>query len=242
MAKRMMRSQGEPAPAQMDIMNRLALAAQITDSPMVTAIVAQGIASISTTGLIIHQEITEDDWKALYGNIQRFRKAFQWIIGDWMLYGFDHDWSTTYEDMADLTGLKEKTVKEYTYVCRNVDPSIRMDTLSFGHFQVIAALPDGDKQHWINRAVDEELSIKKMTHVIRTAYKLTAETVETETLLPSSIPLHNKSYRKPISRILMNLSRGTLERIHRSDIPAVRDWLNKVERLIEEQKIPLKKQ
>src|SRR5688572_6563048 len=124
--------------------------------PAVKALVASGTATMTSTGLTIHRELSEDDWKALYVGIRRLKQSFSWIIGDWMLYGADRDYIKTYEDMAELTGLKETTIKNYAYVCRNVNPSLRSDELSFAHFQVIAAQPEEDKAGWIHRAIDEE--------------------------------------------------------------------------------------
>lgn len=118
----------------------------------------------TATGLVINREISQTEWLSLREAIQNIKRAYQWIIGDWMLYGFEHGWSQDYVDMAALTGLKEKTVKEYTSICRNIPASIRMDRLSFGHFQLIAPLED--KPAWIQRAVDEKLSISQLRQAI----------------------------------------------------------------------------
>lgn len=131
-----------------------------------TAAVIIESLQFSKTGLIIDRELTQGEWLELRKTIQTIKQAYQWIVGDWMLYGFEREWSTTYEDMAALTGLKEKTVKEYTSICRNIPASIRMDKLSFGHFQLIATVPNEDKPGWIQRAIDEKMSVRDLYKAI----------------------------------------------------------------------------
>lgn len=159
--KRMARPQGNTPPAQSEIMARLAAAASGGDSQSIALL---NSLSFSKTGLVIDRELNQDEWSKLYEAIGSIKSAFQWIIGDWMLYGFEHEWVNSYEDMAAFTGLKDVTVRNYTYVCRNVPASLRSDKLSFGHFQLIAPLED--KPIWIQRAVDEKLSISQLRQAI----------------------------------------------------------------------------
>lgn len=201
MTSRMKRSQGQPAPAQSEIMARLAAAAAGNSQ----ALALLDNLEFTKTGLVISRELDKVDWTKLYDAIRSIKSAYQWIIGDWMLYGFEHGWIERYEDMAVFTGLKEKTVKEYTYVCRNINASIRMDKLSFAHFQLIAPLPETDKPAWIQRAIDEKMSVRELRKAINNED-------------PDPPPPLNKQERKLWGMVARNLRRNTLHEIPADDV------------------------
>src|SRR6266513_1416211 len=69
----------------------------------------------------------------------------QWAIADWMLWGEQHIPVKQAYDIAErATGFKRKTLQEWAYVARH--SSIRMENLTFGHHQVVAALlPEAQK-------------------------------------------------------------------------------------------------
>jgi hypothetical protein len=69
----------------------------------------------------------------------------QWAMADWMLWGEDHVKLKDAYDIAEAaTGYKRKTLQEWAYVARHV--SIRMENLTFGHHQAVAALlPEAQK-------------------------------------------------------------------------------------------------
>ena len=201
--KRMTRPQGGATPVQSEIMARLAAAASGNGDSQAMAVLNS--LSFSKTGLVIDRELNQDEWSKLYEAIGSIKSAFQWIIGDWMLYGFEHEWVSNYEDMAAFTGLKEKTVREYTYVCRNIPVSIRMDKLSFGHFQLIAPLPVEDKTTWIQRAIDEKMSVRDLRKAINH-----------EDADPPP-PLRSED-RKLLRVVLKHLRANTLDQIPADDV------------------------
>jgi hypothetical protein len=174
------------------------------------------------TGLVINTELSQPDWLTLLDSIRAIKRAYQWIIGDWMLYGFEREWSNTYDAMAELTGLKAKTVKEYTYICRNIPASIRMDKLSFAHFQLIAPIQADHRTAWIDKAVVDKLSVRDLRDAIQEHYKLPAG-AEAPALL-------DKVNKRRIDKVWRNLSRGSTEKIKRDDLRLIRAWLDEVEK------------
>ena len=91
------------------------------------------------------------DWERLGQLLFRFDRSMQWLIGDWLLQGEDKRWGQ-HEDIATELGLQVKTLYDYRYVARQVDFSVRTETLSFGHHKLVAHLEPSLQQHWLQRA------------------------------------------------------------------------------------------
>lgn len=169
-------------------------------------------------GLVLNREINQAEWLSLREAIQNIKRAYQWIIGDWMVYGLDHGWMQSYEDMAKLTGLKEKTVKEYTSICRNIPASIRMDKLSFGHFQLIAPLSDEDKPKWIQLAVDKNMSVRDLYNAIHRR--------------SDPPPPLDKEDRRLLKEVTRHLRNNTLEEISGDDAVMLPKVFERILRLV----------
>ena len=78
-----------------------------------------------------------------------------WYIGDWICYG-QKKFPDTYEQAIEFTGLKVGTLYNYAYVCRNVRPNIRRETLGLAVHQEVAKIKDEEKQsEWLSKADTE---------------------------------------------------------------------------------------
>jgi hypothetical protein len=121
--------------------------------------------TLTATGLRVETEATFDEWETLGTVLRRLEGSIQWLIGDWFMYA-ERSWGKTYEDVAALTGYSEKSLREYAYIARNIDLSIRMDKLSFGHHQLVAGMEPELQSQWLTWAVDNNASITQMRHAI----------------------------------------------------------------------------
>lgn len=114
----------------------------------------------STDGLLIQRELSDSAWLDILPEIKALHSSYQLIIGDWMLYGFEHGYALSHEDMAKLTGLQPQTIEVYTSVCRNVPQLMRVNPLRFGHYRAVSKLPDDEKPCWIQYAASNHLSTR----------------------------------------------------------------------------------
>jgi hypothetical protein len=92
----------------------------------------------------------------------------QWLIGDWVLTGeiFENvareviaapgqriieatSSKSIYQVASDITGLSRDTCEQYAYVARNVPVSIRIDSLSFAHHQLVAGMEPEEQKTWL---------------------------------------------------------------------------------------------
>ncbi|MCU0465824.1 MAG: hypothetical protein MUF38_14810 [Anaerolineae bacterium] len=120
-----------------------------------------GDFTLTAVGLRGGESASFEDWMNVGGVLHRMESGMQFNIGDWFNLG-EWRWGDKYRSAAMETGYKEKTLREYSYVCRAVDLSIRMDKLSFGHHQAVAALDPDAQRYWLNYAVEHSLSVSKL--------------------------------------------------------------------------------
>ena len=125
-----------------------------------------GHFKLTGTGLVVEDDSTFDEWETLGGILHRLEGSIQWLIGDWLNYGA-WAWGDKYQPVAEAIGYDEKTLRNYAWVARNVVLSLRKDKLSFGHHNIVAGFPADEQNYWLNRAVDEGLSIAKLRKAIQ---------------------------------------------------------------------------
>lgn len=134
------------------------------------------------TGLVIERELTDEAWRGILPEIKALQTAYQLIIGDWMVYGFEQGYEVSYESMAALTGLKPQTIEVYTSVCRNVPQLMRINSLKFNHYRLVSKLPDDEKAVWIAFAAHRQLPTRALERLVALSQlpRLPAEASDTE--------------------------------------------------------------
>lgn len=124
-----------------------------------------GKFAMSSTGLAIADDVTQDEWAAFAGWLNAADTALQWIIADWLVRGDVKQWFT-YEEISRkfLPRLTPDTLKQYAHVGRNIDPLIRINGQDFAIAQYVASLniPDHKKEEYLQLAADEKLSVSKL--------------------------------------------------------------------------------
>lgn len=125
-----------------------------------------GHFKLTGTGLKTDSDdIDKSEWEQIGGILRRLEGSLQWLIGDWFVYG-SHRWGDMYESVAESMGYNPKTLRDYAYVARNVELSIRIDILSFAHHQLVAGKSDEEQIYWLTRARDEKLTVAKLRKAI----------------------------------------------------------------------------
>lgn len=130
------------------------------------------------TGLNINETWTEDAWRGMASDIRAIGMAYQFIVGDYTLYGLEHGFVKSYEDVAALTGLKSDTVEIFASISRSIPRLIRVNSLDFGHYRKIAPTPEDHRAEWIRLAVESNWSVRDLARAIKAHY-LPSPTVTT---------------------------------------------------------------
>lgn len=115
-------------------------------------------------GLIADDTATKEGWVETGRILSMLNSSLQWLIGDWFVYGETNYGAIT--SLADDMGLSEATIRDYVYVARNVEMSVRTD-ISFGHHKLVAAMGKKDQRHWLSLAIANNWSVARLRNEIR---------------------------------------------------------------------------
>jgi alkylhydroperoxidase/carboxymuconolactone decarboxylase family protein YurZ len=180
---------------------------------------------LTDTGLEFAPGVTREDWVRVGEQLSAACKRMQFAIGDWMVYG-DNTFSgqremfgemgrgvssTIYDIAADITGLDRQTLRDYAYVARNVPPSLRKDALEYGHYKVLAKLPEPKRREWIALATQAATSddsrapsIGQLRHSVR-ACASRPRLLTREEILASATPKIPAGAEPCVNRLMREL-------------------------------------
>lgn len=131
------------------------------------------------TGLQVDGIVTREDWEQTGKLLKQLDSSMQWLIGDLIVCGEDLKWGDQ-KTIAESFGFEYGTIRNYAYVCRKVEMSIRSDKLDFAHHQLVAALPVGKQIFWLNAAEKgddgKRWSVSRLRDAINGTTQLEAET------------------------------------------------------------------
>lgn len=121
---------------------------------------------LTGTGLLVNDDASFDDWKMVGGVLRRIESGLQWMLGDWLAFG-ERTYGETYQQVAESMGYEAKTLYNFAYVCKGVDFSLRKEKLSFGHHNLVAAMPPEEQDYWLTEAIAGRWSVAKLRRAIR---------------------------------------------------------------------------
>jgi len=190
-----------------------------------------GKFTLTVCGLIADEEVAFEEWEQLGKVLQRFEASIQWLIGDWMAYG-ERTWGQTYEQVGEVTGYNVKSLYQYAWVSRNVDFSIRIEKLSFGHHVLVAGLEPQQQQQWLEYADANDLSVSQLRQAMTQNPPALSQQEGLDALFSPEI-------KRRIKRLFgLGVKAGQGDQRARekalSQIPELRQWLDEVERGLRE--------
>lgn len=122
--------------------------------------------------LIIHDDITIDEWKELGRGLKQIEGSVQFWIGDWARFGEKRGFTgkytdpKVYDELEEITGLKRQTIQQYKWVAENTS-SNRLEDLSFTHHIEVASLPLDKQKQFLQLASEKDLSVRELREEIR---------------------------------------------------------------------------
>lgn len=116
----------------------------------------------AVTGLIIPEDVSEEQFFDYGSKLAQAGKTLQWYIGDW--YNAIR-WGDK-KAACEKAGLNYKTAKDFGSICQRFEMSARNDILTFNHHKVVAALPEEERTNLLQQAGEEKLSVAKMKKLI----------------------------------------------------------------------------
>jgi len=120
---------------------------------------------LEKTSLVFKRDISQDEWMTVFKALKTVEGCVQFWIGDCLAYR-QQKWGM-YDDIAEETGMDKKTLWEYKNVSESVKPSARAEHLSYTHHREVAALPPEKQELFLQKAVDEKLSVRELREEIK---------------------------------------------------------------------------
>lgn len=117
---------------------------------------------------------TADDWRRIGVGLRREhergeanRSRQMWCVGDWLIAGEDRIFSrlkkrTVRKLAVEITGYSQHTLVMAVSVSRKIDPSVRVDALSWWHHLAVAGLPADEQARWLCEAAEYGWSIRAL--------------------------------------------------------------------------------
>ena len=108
-------------------------------------------AKLTKTAIHLPPSLPFDEWASTGARLCEFASASAWWLGDWLVYG-ERTYGTRYNVALRAAPLSYQTLRNYAWVARRFPVSRRRASLSFHHHAEVAALPDADRDLWLQRA------------------------------------------------------------------------------------------
>jgi hypothetical protein len=133
--------------------------------------------SVSEHGIEFKKNTPKDVWlKAVEGLTKMFESSHRlhirvmFLLGDALTFG-EAAYGEEYAQAIDMTRkvmqLSEKSIKNAAWICRSIDPSLRRETLTFAHHEIVAALPPAEQKEFLDQAEAENLTVSGLKKIIK---------------------------------------------------------------------------
>ena len=133
--------------------------------------------TITATGIDFFGDLSLAEWGELGSRLAPIAKSIALMLGDWVNYG-KKAYGHKYKEAVRVTGLAEKTLRNYAYVARNVGHSLRDPSLGQEHHAAVAPLEPHLQKHWLGLAKEHNPSIPRLRKSIQAGRLVTEEEME----------------------------------------------------------------
>ncbi len=128
---------------------------------------------LTNTALSFKREITREEWQTVFNALSNVEGCVQFWIGDCLKYR-EQTWGM-YDEVAKDTGIDKGTLKDYKNISKHVEKEVRTSDLSFSHHKQVAFLKPDKQKEFLDRAVEEKLSVRELRNEVRKEQHLTKE-------------------------------------------------------------------
>lgn len=128
-------------------------------------IVVSELCELEKTSLKFKRDITQAEWMKVFKSLKTIEGCVQFWIGDALAYR-QQRWGM-YDDIAEEVGIDKGTLSNIKAVAEKIEKPLRNGNLSFAHHQQVAYLPPEKQEHFLQKAVDEKLSVRDLREEIK---------------------------------------------------------------------------
>lgn len=131
------------------------------------SLIALPKCQVRKVSLDLDKDITLDEWKEVGARLKMMSGAVQWWIGDWLNFGWKKYEHGKYDLALEELDYKKKTLENLRSITSLVESSRRREDLEFSFHAEIAHLDPPDQVYWLNKAVDENMTVRELREAIR---------------------------------------------------------------------------
>ncbi len=104
-----------------------------------------------------------DDWAEVGFLLKLFNDALQLLIGDWINESDNFEYGITYKKFSEQFNVDESTIRDWVWVARATELSLRKDNLLYSHYKELARLKnDAQRRQVALLAGEEGWSVRKL--------------------------------------------------------------------------------
>jgi hypothetical protein len=154
---------------------------------MNSSIIDQGsfeFYSVSEHGIQFKPGTPQDTWlnvvhqlTTMFESSHRLHVRVMFLLGDALTFG-EAAYGEEYAQAIDLTRkvlqLSEKTIKNASWICASIAPSLRRETLTFSHHEVVAPLDPEEQSEFLDQAESENLTVFALKRLIKERHPTTS--------------------------------------------------------------------
>jgi len=127
----------------------------------------ENYCELSKTNLSFKREVSKDEWMDVFKALKQVEGCVQFWIGDCLAYR-QQKWGM-YDDIAEETGYDKTTLRHIKDTTENIENVRRRTELTFSHHIEVAFLSPEKQELFLNKAVEENLSVRELREKIRRA-------------------------------------------------------------------------
>jgi hypothetical protein len=152
-----------------------------TSTTLANAIALPAAGTITTTSLQLPESMSVEQWRDVVITIGQIDGAIQWWIGDWWLFGVEHQWGWGEgREAAEAAGFNYQTVKQYGSVAAAYKWCDRSHHLKFTHHLVAMSAPAKERKRWLSRAGKKGWSVAQLRAEIAEAKRIAESAHKTD--------------------------------------------------------------
>jgi len=125
----------------------------------------ESFCELNKTNLTFKRDVSKDEWMSVFQALKQVEGCVQFWIGDCLAYR-QQKWGM-YDDIAEETGYADRTLRLVKETAEKIESGRRLPELSFSHHVEVASLPPEKQELFLNKAVEENLSVRELREEIR---------------------------------------------------------------------------
>jgi hypothetical protein len=123
---------------------------------------------LNSVAWIPGRDLHHGEWTAIGKRLGGLVRCSQWWIGDWVRYGSAR-WGERYIVAARITGYDVDSLRNMVWISSRFHPSRRRNDLTWSHHASLATLEPDEQDVWLDRAIEERLSVADLRIELRAA-------------------------------------------------------------------------